>query len=109
MTISGTITSNQNIGTITLVIGNITNPLTAGLYSTFSGIIGNDTSALNNNASVTIVAANFPYCSINFDPPLVNENSTMMVSLTPKHPIDNDYVILITLPSNWSNENPITN
>lgn len=55
-------------------------------------------------SGVQLLAAAFDSCSITFDTAIVNQTSTMVLTLDPKNSLSTSATILISTPRRWTND-----
>lgn len=103
VTISGAITTNQNINTVEVTLNNIINPVPAVFTGQFQGTVGADV-AVPNGGGVQLSPASFDSCRITFDAAYVNQTSTMVVTLDPKNGLDSSSSILVSVPRHYTND-----
>lgn len=84
-------------------MGNILNPVPAIYTGEFNGVIGSDVS-VPVGGGVQLYPAAFDSCSITFDSAIVNQTSTMVLTLDPKNSLSSAATILISTPRRYTND-----
>ncbi len=100
---SDAIPNDQYIDTIELNLGNILNPVPAIYTGEFNGVIGTDIS-VPVGGGVQLYPAAFDSCAITFDAAIVNQTSTMVLTLDPKNSLSTSATILISTPRHYTND-----
>ena len=96
---------------VVLVIGNVLNPVPAVTTGEFSGTIGSDTAVPAGSAYIALSPGEFDSCSVTFNTAIVNQTSTMVITVDPKHTLSTSASIVVALPSSrrWTNDISTTN